>query len=276
MKTWYIFFLLLPIAVNCFSQEKADEVASQLVNRSTLAGIGNAYITDTYLSPLEYNGTSFSLLNENLKATRYFDGALLLQQQFEIQIAQTKNPAKSASAYYGNVVYDLNGYYPIIETPNFRLLGGGGWDLSLGGIYNERNTNNSGSIKVSTNLNVNVMSFYNWKKFTFRWQLGSPFLGMFFSPEYGHSYYEIFSLGNSKGVVNLASFHNQLALRNYFTVDYPLKKITVRLGYLGDYYKTDVNSLITKINSHQLMVGLVFESENIGGRKVSRASSVYY
>ncbi|MDD3309007.1 MAG: DUF3316 domain-containing protein [Dysgonamonadaceae bacterium] len=276
MQKWCIFILLLFFAINCLSQESKDDVVSQLVNRSTLIGLGKANITDTYLSPLEYSGMSISLLSENLKATHYFDGALLLQQQFEIQIAQTKNPAKSASAYYGDVVYGLNGYYPIIETTNFRLLGGGGWDLSVGGIYNERNTNNSGSIKLSTNLNVNAMALYNLRKFTFRWQLGTPFMGMFFSPEYGHSYYEIFSLGNSKGVVNFASFHNQIALRNYFTVDYPLSKITLRVGYLGDYYKTDINSLITNINSHQLMVGLVFESENLSGRKVSRSRSVYY
>ena len=276
MKGSGIFILLILFSVNSFSQKTTDSLSYELVNRSTLFGIGSASITDTYLSPLEYCGTSYSLLNENLKRTPLLNRKLLLQQQIEIQIATTKNPVKTASSYYGDIAYYLNGYYPIIEVDHFRLLGGGGWDISLGGIYNERNTNNPGSVKVSTSLNLNAMSLYNWKQFTFRWQLGTPFIGMFFSPEYGHSYYEIFALGNDKGVVNVASFNNQLALRNYFTVDYPLKRITIRAGYLGDYYKTDVNNLITKISSHKFMIGLVFESENLGGKRINRERSVFY
>jgi len=158
-------------------------------------------------------------------------------------------------------------------------LGGGGWEASLGGIYNERNSNNPGSLKVSTNLNLSAMALYNWRWLTFRWQLSTPFAGMFFSPEYGHSYYEIFTLGNDKGTVHFGSFHNQLSLRNYFTVDVPLRNITLRAGYLGNYYKTDVNELVTKIVSHQFMLGLAFESLNFGGKKARRNSllkSSYY
>jgi hypothetical protein len=123
------------------------------------------------------------------------------------------------------------------------------------------------------------MALYNWRWLTFRWQLSTPFAGMFFSPEYGHSYYEIFTLGNDKGTVHFGSFHNQLSLRNYFTVDVPLRNITLRAGYLGNYYKTDVNELVTKIVSHQFMLGLAFESLNFGGKKARRnplLKSSYY
>lgn len=252
---------------------------TQSVNQSTLVGIGKVFLNDSYLSPLRYDGITFSLLHDRLHATTNISENLLLQQQFQIQVGITDNPTSSASEYYGNLDYRINGLYPLVQNSRFRLIGGGGWQASLGGIYNVRNTNNPGSLKASTNLNLSAMALYNWRGLTFRWQLSSPFLGLFFSPEYGHSYYEIFTLGNNKGTIHLASFHNQLALRNYFTVDIPVHRVTIRAGYLGDYYRTHENQLITNIVSHQLMVGLAVESLHFGGRRAregQRIKSVYY
>jgi len=261
-----------------FSQENSP-FHERAVNHSTLFGIGKAFLSDSYLSPLTYSGITMSLLHDRMKGSPLLDGKLLVQQQFQIQMGITKNPTASASEYAGDVNYYLTGLYPLWKSSHFRLLGGGGWEASLGGIYNERNSNNPGSLKVSTNLNLSAMALYNWRWLTFRWQLSTPFAGMFFSPEYGHSYYEIFTLGNDKGTVHFGSFHNQLSLRNYFTVDVPLRNITLRAGYLGNYYKTDVNELVTKIVSHQFMLGLAFESLNFGGKKARRnplLKSSYY
>lgn len=268
---WIIFF--------CALQAQENPVfKARTVNQSTLFGIGQLYLTDSYLSPLTYQGISMSLMHDRLAGTRHFDGKMLLQQQFQIQVGITENPTASASEYYGDLVYHLNGFYPLWQSSRLKLFGGGGLDASLGGIYNVRNSNNPGSLKVATNLHLSAMAIYNWRWFTLRWQLSTPFAGMFFSPEYGHSYYEIFSLGNNKGTIHFGSMHNQLSLRNYFTIDVPLNRFTLRAGYLGDYYQTDVNELVTKIVSHQFMLGLAFESLHIGGRKARDPSlkSIYY
>ena len=249
------------------------------VNQATLLGVGKAFLNDSYLSPLQYSGISISLMHDLIKGAPGCDGNLLLQQQFLLRTAITKNPTASASEYYGDLDYRITGFYPLFAGSNLRLYGGGGWEASLGGIYNVRNSNNPGSLKVSTNLNLSAMAICNWKIFTFRWQLATPFAGMFFSPEYGHSYYEIFTLGNNKGTIHFGSFHNQQALRNYFSVDVPLHHMTIRAAYLGDYYNTHVNALTTRIISHLFMVGLAVESLNFGGKKARNNPSfpsVYY
>jgi hypothetical protein len=279
-KTALLFSIWIGILCVTVSQENRSLILPvDPVNQATLLGIGKAFLNDTYLSPLRYSGISISLMHDRIKGTPHFNGSLLLQQQFLIQTAITKNPTASASEYYGDLDYRLTGFYPLFAGSNLRLYGGGGWEASLGGIYNVRNSNNPGSLKVSTNFNLSAMAIYNWKIFTFRWQLSTPFAGMFFSPEYGHSYYEIFTLGNNKGTVHFGSFHNQQALRNYFSVDVPVHNITLRAAYLGDYYNTDVNELVTRIVSHQFMIGLVVESLNFGGKKVRdnpSLPSVYY
>lgn len=264
MIVWSSFFCVL------FSQKSLNLEGVTPVNHATLVGVGKVYLFDSYLSPLTYSGTSMTLLHDRLKGSSYFSKKLLWQQQFQIQIGTTKNPTASASEYYGDISYYLTALYPMLQMSRFRLLGGVGLDASLGGIYNLRNTNNPGSLKVSTNLNLSAMATYSLPWATIRWQIYSPFAGLFFSPEYGHSYYEIFTLGNNKGTVHFGSFHGQLSLRNYFTIDIPIKKLTLRTGYLGDFYRTEVNELVTKITVHQFMLGLAFESINFGGKEVRR------
>src|SRR5690554_2538082 len=204
--------LLVWIFFSCvlYSQESKPQSA-ETVNQSTLFGVGKAFLSDSYLSPLTYSGVSISLMHERMKGSPFFNGNLQIQQQFRIETAITKNPTASASEYYGEINYHLNGFYPLLRTTNFRLFGGGGAAASLGGIYNVRNSNNPGSLKTSVNLNLTAMAIYSLRKVTLRWQLTTPFTGVFFSPAYGQSYYEIFSLGNDKGTVRFAWFQNQQA-----------------------------------------------------------------
>lgn len=274
----FLVFIWFSLSCLLFSQESTQQSVIP-VNQSTLIGIGKAYLEDSYLSPIKYEGIAISLLHDRIKASRKYGSNILIQNQFRIQTAITKNPTLSSSEYWGNLNYNLNIFYPLIDSGKLRLYGGGGTEALFGGIYNVRNTNNPGSLKTYVNLNLSSMVLYKLHNLSLRWQLSTPFAGMFFSPEYGHSYYEIFTLGNDKGTVHFGSFHNQLALRSYFTVDIPIKNLTIRTGYLWDYYATDVNELITRTNAHQFMLGLAFESLYVGGKRAQDKSiikSVYY
>lgn len=282
-KVWIMVFIGICSLNFIFSQENNTADNARSVNQSTLFGIGKSYLFDSYLSPLTYDGIALSLINDRIKGSSLFNNKLLLQNQFRIQIGMTKNPTSSSSEYFGSLYYNLNGYLPLFNTninsSKFRIYGGGGPELALGGIYNVRNSNNPGSLKTYVNLNVAALAIFNWKSLTFRWQVSSPFAGVFFSPEYGHSYYEIFTIGNNKGTIHLGSLHNQLSMRNYFTVDIPVNKMTIRTGYMWDYYSSDVNKLVTKISSHQFLIGLAFESLNFGYKKARNnrmIESVYY
>ena len=108
---------------------------------------------------------------------------------------------------------------------------------------------------------------------------GTPFAGVLFSPHYGQSYYEIFNLGNNSGIVKFSSFHNKLAMKNYLTVDFPISKVTMRLGYIGSWYQSDVNGIHDHIISHSFMVGFVKEFISFGGRRIKNPDqyrSAYY
>lgn len=219
---------------------------------------GSANMYDTYLSPLEYKGFSIRLMYEMMRRTSWFDYKFYKQQLIELEFASGQNPAKNVKEYWGRLRYQLGGHYAFYNSDNLRLAAGGFWDVNVGGLYNERNGNNPATARVYTNLNLSFMASYKWKKYAIRWQMNTPFAGMLFSPKYGQSYYEI-SLGNTVGLVNFASFHNQRSLRNLVTVDIPINSFMIRVGYLGDWYQTKVNSVQTHHYTHSFVIGFPIE-----------------
>lgn len=248
------------------------------VNKSTMIAIGGSELYDTYLSPLKYKATSVRIMNERMNRVSLLGSKVVKQQVIDLEVAWGDNPAKTASEYWFMLNYRLGGHYDVLQTGDFKLRAGGIWDAALGVLYNERNGNNPASARAYTNLNLSVIAFYNWKLFTFRWQMDTPFMGVMFSPRFGQSYYEI-SIGNSVGNVNFSSFHNQRALRNYFTVDFPLWGATFRAGYLGSFYQTKVHSINTHTYSNSFVIGFVKESINLSGAKTKNKpnwDSCYY
>jgi hypothetical protein len=90
-----------------------------------------------------------------------------------------------------------------------------------------------------------------------RYQLDVPFMGVMFSPQYGQSYYEIFSLGHAGGTVCFTSFHNQPTWRHWLTADMKFQKFTLRVGYMADMQQARANGLRSHDYSHSFMLGLV-------------------
>lgn len=237
---------------------RCEPVPLLYTNNAITASIGTANMYDTYLSPLEYKGFSIHLMYEQMRRTTWFDYRFYKQQVFQLDLAKGDNPAKNASEYWALFNYRIGGHYMLYTTDKFRLGVGGLWDINAGVLYNERNGNNPASARGYSNLNLSATASYKFSWGAIRWQMDSPLMGMLFSPKYGQSYYEI-SLGNSVGLVNFASFHNQRALRNYITADIPLGQYIIRVGYMGSWYQTKVNDIQTHHYTNSFVIGFPIE-----------------
>ena len=184
------------------------------IMEATSIGVGGYNLMDTYLTPgatVNYSGAGLSVLNERMKMTGIADGNISRQQLLRAEFSSTSN-----GAYH----------YHFTPLPNLKLLAGGGARGLLGMIYNMQNGNNPVSVKADLDLNLSGMAIYQLAikdyPITLRYQVDLPFSGICFAPKYGQSYYEMFGLSNSGGLVRYNSFHNKFAIQNYLTADFPI------------------------------------------------------
>lgn len=234
---------------------------TRYVMRSTMYGVGFTNVFDTYLSPQEYKGIEFRVSRETMRMTNLFDGNISVQNFLQANVGYTHNRADNNNTFSGLVNWNYGLHYQFRLTDNFKLLAGGLFDLNGGFVYNLRNGNNPASAKAYVNLDASGMAIWHLRirrcPIVLRYQLNLPLMGVMFSPHYGQSYYEIFSLGNSGGVVKFTSLHNQPSLRQMLSVDVPVGQLKMRFSYLADLQQSHVNEIKTHTYSHVFMVGFV-------------------
>lgn len=258
-------FIMLLIALGTFLSVDAQEDslrATRYVMRSTLFGVGHSNVFETYLSPLEYTGTEVRFLHESMRMTRLLGGKVSGQSLIQVNASYNKNISQTAEMYAGLVNWSYALHYQFrMNDDKLKILVGPMLDLNGGVVYNRRNSNNPAQAKAYGGLGASGMLIYKFRiaryPLTVRYQANLPLLGVMFSPEYGESYYEIFSLGNGGRNVVFTSLHNNPSLRQMVTLDFPIRNVTMRVGYVCDIQQSKVNNLKSHAYSHDFMIGFV-------------------
>ncbi|WP_294456068.1 DUF3316 domain-containing protein [uncultured Bacteroides sp.] len=272
--------VLLILLVSCVGISAQDTLSHEkYLVRSAMVGIGKTNVYDTYLSPLEYKGPELRFMHESMRMTRLMGGRVSAQRIVQVNCSSTDNISKSSTSYSGmfNWTYALHYQYNV--NGNLKILFGPMIDLNGGFIYNTRNSNNPAQAKVYGNIDASAMAIYKFRiaryPMVVRYQANLPFMGVMFSPEYGQSYYEIFSLGHGGRNVLFTSFHNAPSLRQMLTLDFPVGKTIMRAGYLCDIQQAKVNNLKSHFYSHNFMIGFVRNFHMIRGKnRISLPSKV--
>ena len=251
----------------CFSQEDKPK---KLLYKSTVLGLGKANVHDSYLSPMNYSGNSYSFMEESMKMTNLLNGNITTQQLFHLDFASTNNNAGNSTQYAGFLEYNYGLHYKFKPLPALNVFAGSQINGMTGFIYNLRNSNNPATAKAHLNLTLSAAASYKFsiqnQPFRLRYQITSPFAGIMFSPQFGQSYYEI-SLGNDEDLIHFSSYHNQVTMRNYLSLEVPFNIITLRLMYANSVYETRINDINTRICNNTFMIGFSKELFIVSGKK---------
>ncbi len=238
-----------------------EDDANRYTTRSTMFGIGGTNRLETYLSPLEYTGPEVRFMRESIRMTRMWGGRVSTQQFYEGNFSYSKNPTKDSEYLSGDIDWRIGWHYNWTPLPALRLMAGLQTGLSCGFVYNTSNGNNPAQGKLSTNIAASGMAIYrfNWlrRRFSVRYQFDMPLAGLMFSPNYGQSYYEIFSLGHYDRNVCFTWPGNAPCFSQLLTVDVPIGSGTLRLGYRCDIRQSHVNNLKSHTWSNLFMIGFV-------------------
>nr|WP_306302328.1 DUF3316 domain-containing protein [Hoylesella shahii] len=134
-------------------------------------------------------------------------------------------------------------------------------EANVGFIYNTHNSNNPAQARLFLHFAPSAVASYKVRvanvPLLLRYEVSVPLVGVMFSPNYGQSYYEIFSQGNYDHNIVPTTIASAPSFRQMLTVDFPVLHSTVRLGYLGDIQQSAVNNLKTHVYTHGVVIGLV-------------------
>lgn len=242
------------------------------------AEIGGAHMLDTYLSPLRYNGLHLGLAWEHIQATGFAPERWIRRLELSADYNRTHNPAGN----HRNHSLQAQAQWSLLRrwrvaapTADLQLMAGGETTLRGGMLYSGHNSNNVVSARAHWSIGAAAMAVYNTRlgrlPVTLSYRLSLPVAGVFYSPEYGESYYEMY-VGNRGGLAHFGWWGNRFDMENLLAVDLHLGATVLRLGYRNRFATSWVNSLSVRERNHAFVIGIGGEILSLGYRHAATAS----
>ena len=257
-KSYTFHFSLFTTILLCFSLFTANAQQS-----AHLLGLGPSKILDTYLTPEKYSGTGFTYLyiRDNAPTdTLRRRWTTTVEQEFDF--SKTKDRSGNSSNLEGTYNLYVARYYNLLPVKNLRLQLGAAANTYLGFIYNMTSSNNPAQARTAINIMPTATAAYRFsissQRFTARYELQLPLVGIMYSPNYGQSYYEIFARGNYDHNIVPITFVSSPDFRQVASIDWHYAtRWSLRLAYLGNYQQSQVNNLKQHVYTHRFLIGIV-------------------
>lgn len=231
------------------------------VNSAFTFDIGGAQILDTYLTPIKYTGMNMRIGYERMQVMKFSPLHWISQIDAGIDYQKVKNIPRTRTMHSLMLEFQwgMMHRWHIDCLQGLQIMAGGSTRFRGGALYNAANSNNPVSAKLHWSINMQGMAVYNTHirnlPITLRYEATLPFIGAFFSPEYGQSFYEIY-LGDRRNIVHCGWWGNRFDMRNLFTVDLHFGRTSLRLGYRGEIETSFVNNLNCHFFTHSAVIGI--------------------
>lgn len=226
-----------------------------------MADVGHASILDSYLTPITYSGINLGLSYSATQATGFAPEHWVRQLSFAADYSSVDNSVgnNDMQALSVEAQWSIMRRWKDIWKPQLQLMVGGMTRLRGGGIYNAANSNNVVSVKAHWCVGAVGLVVYNTHigrlPLTLSYQATLPVAGVFFSPEYDESYYEMY-LGNHSGLAHFGWWRNRFDMTNLLVADMHFGSTFLRLGYRNRIERSWVSNLNTHITTHSLVIGI--------------------
>ena len=224
-----------------------------------LVGVGAQNVLDTYLSPLEYTGTNVSFHNSSQRMLSKGGGRWLFQRTCWADVGFVSSPTDDNDEWDGQFQLDWAWRYSWKSVAGLQLMAGPMVEVGAGFTYSMRGGNNPAQGRLAMAVGGSAAARYDfrlWRKpFRFDGRLDIPLMGAAFTPRYGQSYYERFSLGHYDKNVQLTHMGNAPTARLLCMFSAPIGRSRLHIGYRGEARQSRLHHLKRHSWLNTLMVG---------------------
>ncbi len=252
--------LVLTAGTACARDDTA--VSPRTVTNARMISVGATEILDTYLSQEKFRGTDVRFISHTERDRDGSPWSRRIEHQGNFAWADNRsgNGSEMAGAYrFGYGV--LHGWAFPAGKACIAIKAGAQLAATAGFIYNTRGSNNPAQARLSLHLSPSFSATCSTRigrcPIAVRYEASAPLAGIMFSPNYGQSYYEIFSRGDYDRNIVPTTVIATPSLRQMLTIDIPVSRATLRMGYLGDMEQARVNGLKQHIYTHSFIIGIV-------------------
>ncbi len=261
------------------AQTDIVDTASRPVTGIYSLEIGHRNVLATYLSPLHYTGKTFSATGAWSKAMPFSPEKAIMHFNTSLEFSNLLNPAHTATMIGLQAKFDWGLSWRHRLPSDFQITAGGTVGIDGGAYYLLRNGNNPveviGNVNLGARASVSKTVKIGKLPVLLRDEISLPVIGMFFSPEFGETYYEIY-LGNHKNLIHAGWWGNNFRIDNllYATLDFGRTAMTV--GYHFNAYNQWASHLNTKVLTHSLVIGVVPGGIGLKKRKAQDPAEKIY
>lgn len=222
--------------------------------------IGAARDLSTYLSPLYYEGLDVALSGSWTKDFNHWPDRCVMRFEASIDFQSMLNPAGTARMYGMSGRFGWGLAWSRRFADAWRVTVGPMLDIYGGALYLTRNGNNPVTALASAGLDA--QGSLSWRGRFGRLpvevvdEVRIPTVSVFFCPEYGESYYEIY-LGNRRGLAHCGWWGNAFGIDNLISLRMNLGKTGLMVGYRFDMRRFNANHLDTQIVRNAFVIGVI-------------------
>lgn len=264
---------LLVSALSAHARSEASPEVLRPVMSFFTYGVGTAHDAETYLSPLHYDGWTMELGYGRAQAMKGAPERLTMELDVNFRLDRTLNaPARNSLEWRlsGQFRWGMMRKWTDVTPWKLTLMAGAYAGIEGGMFYLPRNGNNPVAAKASLVIGPRVAALRTIRigrlPVRFQYRAEMPLTGIFFSPDYGELYYEIY-LGNHSGLVRGAWPGNYFTYDHTLMADLVLGATTLRLGYHGVIHSSKASDIVTRAISHAFVLGVVTEWVSLDPRR---------
>ena len=232
--------------------------------------VGAANARSTYLSPLRYSGSIWSVSGDWSKAFQKNPEHLVMSFSAALNYRSMLNPPGSARMLGIDARFDWGMAYRWHLPENLQLTAGALFDLTGGALYLPRNGNNPVTIPARVGFDIDASLSWRFKigklPMLLTERVSIPFIGAFFSPQYGETFYEIY-LGNHSGLAHCGWWGNNFGINNLLSVKMDFGRTALEIGYRYDYKSYYANHLFTATAANSFVIGVIPQGLGMKNRK---------